>query len=190
MTIKCILVDDHTLFREGLRRLLESEADLEVVGEAGNAVEALSKIRELRPDVALMDIGMPGMSSFEAARLIEKNLPGTRIIFLTMFEDEEYLQQALNVGVAPALPTPPVGTEAAPHDYLKAARDALTAGRTGEAQQSLEMAETRELTRAVPPEDAARPDPNPAVNQIRDALHALGRGQRERALQIIDALAD
>lgn len=92
--------------------------------------------------------------------------------------------------IAPALPTPPVGTEAAPHDYLKAARDALTAGRTGEAQQSLEMAETRELTRAVPPEDAARPDPNPAVNQIRDALHALGRGQRERALQIIDALAD
>ncbi|MBZ5721520.1 MAG: response regulator transcription factor [Acidobacteriia bacterium] len=98
--MKCILVDDHTLFREGLRRLLESEADLEVVGEAGNAVEALSKIRELRPDVALMDIGMPGMSSFEAARLIEKNLPGTRIIFLTMFEDEEYLQQALNVGAA------------------------------------------------------------------------------------------
>jgi len=100
MTIKCILVDDHTLFREGLRRLLESEADIAVVGEAGNAVDALSKIRELKPNVVLMDIGMPGMSSFEAARLIEKNLPGTGVIFLTMFEDEEYLRQSLNVGAA------------------------------------------------------------------------------------------
>src|SRR5205807_2357016 len=94
------LVDDHTLFREGLRRVLESEADIEVVGEAGNAVDALARIRELRPDVVLMDIGMPGMSSFEAARLIEKSLPGTRIIFLTMFEDEDYLRQSLNVGAA------------------------------------------------------------------------------------------
>lgn len=100
MAIKCILVDDHTLFREGLRRVLESEPDIEVLGEAGNAVEALTKVRELKPDVVLMDIGMPGMSSFEAARLIEKNLPGTRIIFLTMFEDEEYLRQSLNVGAA------------------------------------------------------------------------------------------
>ena len=100
MAIKCILVDDHTLFREGLRRVLESEADIEVAGEAGNAVDALAKIRELKPDVVLMDIGMPGMSSFEAARLIEKNLPGTRIIFLTMFEDEDYLRQSLNVGAA------------------------------------------------------------------------------------------
>jgi two-component system, NarL family, response regulator NreC len=100
MPIKCILVDDHTLFREGLRRVLESEADIEVVGEAGNAVDALAKIRELRPDVVLMDIGMPGMSSFEAARLIEKNLPGTRIIFLTMFEDEDYLRQSLSVGAS------------------------------------------------------------------------------------------
>lgn len=92
--------------------------------------------------------------------------------------------------IAPALPTPPVGTDAAPHAYLKAARDALTAGRTGEAQQSLEMAETRELARAVPPEAASMPDPDPAVTQIRDALHALGNGDRARALNIIDAMAD
>jgi DNA-binding NarL/FixJ family response regulator len=70
------------------------------VGEASNAVEALSRVREFKPDVVLMDIGMPGMSSFEAARLIEKNLPDTRVIFLTMFEDEEYLVQSLHVGAA------------------------------------------------------------------------------------------
>src|SRR6266581_2512698 len=100
MSINCIVVDDHTLFREGLRRLLDSEADIKVIGEACDAVGALDKVRELRPDVVLMDIGMPGMSSFEAARLIEKNYPGTRLIFLTMYEDEEYLLQCLEVGAA------------------------------------------------------------------------------------------
>jgi DNA-binding NarL/FixJ family response regulator len=100
MPIKCIVVDDHTLFRDGVRRLLEGEVDFEVVGEASDAVEALEKVRANRPDVVLMDIGMPGMSSFEAARLIEKNYPGTRIIFLTMYEDEEYLLQCLEVGAA------------------------------------------------------------------------------------------
>ena len=100
MPIKCLVVDDHTLFRDGLRRLLESEPDFRVVGEARDAVEALEKVRELRPDVVLMDIGMPGMSSFEAARVIEKNYPSTKLIFLTMYEDEEYLLQCLDVGAS------------------------------------------------------------------------------------------
>jgi len=96
--IKCIIVDDHTLFREGLRRVLQSESDLQVVGEASDATEALDQVRQLRPDVVLMDIGMPGMSSFEAARQIDKDCPGTKLIFLTMHEDEEYLLQCLDVG--------------------------------------------------------------------------------------------
>jgi two-component system response regulator NreC len=100
MPINCIVVDDHTLFRDGVRRLLEGEPDLEVVGEAQDAAEALEKVRALHPDVVLMDIGMAGMSSFEAARLIEKECPAARIIFLTMYEDEEYLLQCLEVGAA------------------------------------------------------------------------------------------
>jgi two-component system, NarL family, response regulator NreC len=100
MPIKCIVVDDHTLFRQGLRLLLESEADFQVIGEASDATQALEQVRELRPDVVLMDIGMRGMSSFEAARLVEKNYPATRLIFLTMYEDEEYLLQSLDVGAS------------------------------------------------------------------------------------------
>ena len=100
MAIKCLVVDDHTLFRDGIRRLLDSEPDVQVTGEARDAVEALDKVRELKPDVVLMDIGMPGMSSFEAARIIERNFPGTRLIFLTMYEDEEYLLQCLDVGAS------------------------------------------------------------------------------------------
>src|SRR5437762_13016441 len=74
--IRCLLTDDHTLFRQGVRRLLETESsDFEVVGEASDAGQAVEKAKELRPDIVLMDIGMPGLSSFEAARHIRTNRP-------------------------------------------------------------------------------------------------------------------
>jgi DNA-binding NarL/FixJ family response regulator len=95
-----LLVDDHTLFRQGVRRLLESESDFEVVGEAADGGEAVEKARELRPDIVLMDIGMPGLSSFESSRQIKKNRMETKILFLTMYEDEDYLVQCLEVGAS------------------------------------------------------------------------------------------
>jgi len=98
--IRVLLTDDHTLFRQGVRRLLESESDFEVIGEAADAGESVEKARELRPDIVLMDIGMPGLSSFEAARHIRKNRPETKILFLTMYEDEEYLLQCLDAGAS------------------------------------------------------------------------------------------
>jgi two-component system, NarL family, response regulator NreC len=98
--IKCLLVDDHTLFRQGVRRLLETENDFEVVGEAADGGEAVEKAREMRPDIVLMDIGMPGLSSFESARQIKKNRMETKILFLTMYEDEDYLVQCLEVGAS------------------------------------------------------------------------------------------
>jgi two-component system, NarL family, response regulator NreC len=98
--IRCLLVDDHTLFRQGVRRLLEGESDFEVVAESPDGGDAVEKAREVRPDIVLMDIGMPGLSPFEAARHIRKNRPETKVLFLTMYEDEEYLVQCLEVGAA------------------------------------------------------------------------------------------
>ena len=98
MPIHIVLVDDHALFRAGLRRLLEAEEDIVVVAEACDAAQALVKVRDLRPDIALLDIGMPGMSSFDATRLMRRHSPGTRIVFLTMYDDEEYLLQYREAG--------------------------------------------------------------------------------------------
>src|ERR1700691_4713252 len=98
--IRCLLVDDHTLFRQGVRRLLESESDFEIVGESPDAGDAVNKATELRPDVVLMDIGMPGLSSFEATRQIKKNRQETKVLFLTMYDDEDYLVEGMEVGAS------------------------------------------------------------------------------------------
>jgi len=98
--IRILLTDDHTLFRQGIRTLLSAESDLEIVGEAANGAEAVEKVTEFRPDVVLMDIGMPGLSSFEATRQIKKLRPDTKILFLTMYDDEDYLVQCMEVGAS------------------------------------------------------------------------------------------
>ena len=96
--IRILLTDDHTLFRQGIRTLLSAETDIDVVGEAANGSESVEKVAPLRPDVVLMDIGMPGLSSFEATRQIKKIRPETKILFLTMYDDEDYLVECMEVG--------------------------------------------------------------------------------------------
>jgi len=98
--IRCLIADDHVLVRQGVRRLLQDEADVEVVGEAADAAEALKGVMELHPDILLMDIGMPGYSSFEAARVIQSDFPRTKVVFLTMHEDQDYVMQGLQAGAA------------------------------------------------------------------------------------------
>ncbi len=98
--IRVLLTDDHALFRQGIRTLLSLEPDMEVVGEAANASEAVDMGRQLRPDIVLMDIGMTGMSSFEATRQIRKERPETRVVFLSMYDDEDYLAECVEIGAS------------------------------------------------------------------------------------------
>ena len=98
--IRVLLTDDHTLFRQGVRTLLAAEPDFEVVGEAANASDAVWLAEQLRPDVVLMDIGMTGMSSFEATRLIHKQRPETKVVFLSMYDDEDYLSECVEMGAS------------------------------------------------------------------------------------------
>jgi two-component system, NarL family, response regulator NreC len=98
--IRCVIADDHEMLRYGVRRLLQDDPEFAVVGEASDAAEALKLVLEHRPDLVLLDIGMPGMSSFEAGCLIHEHCTGTRIVYLTMHEDREYVRQALRSGAS------------------------------------------------------------------------------------------
>lgn len=96
--LKVLVVDDHRLVREGLVSLLRLNPEIEVVGEASGGEEAVARARGLRPDVVLMDIGMPGMNGITATRLIKKDLPETKVIMLTMLDQEGYVYEAVKAG--------------------------------------------------------------------------------------------
>lgn len=98
--IRVLLVDDQRLMRDGMRTLLSLEADISVVGEAGNGLEGLQQALDLRPDVVLMDIRMPGMNGVEGTRAIRAALPETRVLILTTFDDDDLVVEALREGAA------------------------------------------------------------------------------------------
>ncbi len=98
--IRVLLADSQSLFREGIRALLSTEADLEVVGEAGSGAEAVAAAAQLAPDLVLLDVGMPGISCFEATRQIRKARPETKVLLLTMYEHEDYLRQGMDAGAS------------------------------------------------------------------------------------------
>jgi DNA-binding NarL/FixJ family response regulator len=96
--IKVLIVDDHTLVRDGIRSLLALTADIEIVGEAANGKEALEKVRRLIPDIVLMDLAMPIMSGLEATRRIRREFPATKVLALTQYDDSEYVIPVIEAG--------------------------------------------------------------------------------------------
>jgi two-component system, NarL family, response regulator NreC len=96
--ILVLLADDHTLIRAGLRKVVEAEPDLKVIGDANDGREALALAQTLKPDVVVMDIGMPRLNGIEAARQIRDLLPDTQIVMLSMHSDEGYVLRALKAG--------------------------------------------------------------------------------------------
>jgi len=99
-TLKILLVDDHTIVRQGLKALLEAHAGFIIVGEAENGREAVKKAQELNPDIVIMDIAMPVLNGLEATRQIKRALPDTKVLALTMYNDEEYVFQILKSGAS------------------------------------------------------------------------------------------
>ncbi len=96
--LRVLLADDHALFREGLAGIINGQADMEVIAEANDGLEAFIKAQELKPDLILMDVQMPGMDGLEATRQIKQILPGTTIVVLTVRDDDEKLFEALKNG--------------------------------------------------------------------------------------------
>ncbi|MCJ7578592.1 MAG: response regulator transcription factor [candidate division Zixibacteria bacterium] len=96
--IRLLVADDHKIFRQGIKKLLEEEKDLQVVGEAKDGREAVKKAEELKPDIVLMDVAMADLNGMEATRQIKKALPDTKILMLTMHKNEEYVLQSFQAG--------------------------------------------------------------------------------------------
>jgi DNA-binding NarL/FixJ family response regulator len=116
--IAVLLVDDHTVVRQGLRALLKAEPDMEVVGEAENGRQAVMLARKDSPDVVIMDVAMPLLNGLEATRQILKTVPNTKVLVLTSYGDDECVQQLMEAGAAGYLIK-----QTAANDLLKAIRE-------------------------------------------------------------------
>lgn len=98
MTTRILLADDHALVRRGVRLILDAEPDLEVVAEAGDGAEAVELAREHRPDLAVLDIAMPRMTGLQAARELRRRVPETRLLMLSMHDNEQFFFESLKAG--------------------------------------------------------------------------------------------
>src|SRR5712672_1491791 len=117
--ITVLLADDHTLVRQGFRALLEAEPDIAIVGEAGTGRQAVQLAKKLRPDVVLMDIAMPLLNGLEATRQVIKEVPSSKVLILSSYSDDEYVQQLTEAGAAGYLLK-----QTAAAELLKAIREA------------------------------------------------------------------
>ena len=162
MTIRVVLADDQPLVRAGLRVLTADTPDLDVVGEAGTGAQAVQLVRDLRPDVVVMDIRMPGMDGIEATRMITAEHAATRVVVLTTFDDDDYVYAALRAGASGFLVKDMALEDILAAIRVVAAGDALIAPG---------------VTRRLIAEFAGRPDPRPTRRQID--------GITERELQVL-----
>ncbi len=120
---KVLLVDDHTLFREGVRALLSTAPDIEVIGEAADGKQAIELAEELSPDIVVMDLVMPGMTGIQAAQHLHDRHPDMKILILSMYDDDEYVCQILKAGASGY-----VLKRAASEDLLRAIREVECGG--------------------------------------------------------------
>jgi DNA-binding NarL/FixJ family response regulator len=111
MDTKVLLVDDHAILREGIRMVLDAQSGMTVVGEAEDGRQALEMVENLQPDVVVMDIAMPNMNGAEATRQIKRRFPRTRVVILTMHENQQYLMQIVNAGATACVLKRSAGTE-------------------------------------------------------------------------------
>ncbi|MBO9514293.1 MAG: response regulator transcription factor [Variovorax sp.] len=167
-TIRLFLVDDHPLVRDGLRARLSSLPEIEIVGEADGAAEALPLIESLAPDLVLADVGMKDINGIELAARLQERQPAVRVVMLSMYDNPEYVQQALQAGARGYV------LKDAPASEIVAAIDAVAAGGT-----FLSPAVSKRLFR----NQAPRPLLTPRESEI---LSALGRGasSKEIALEL------
>jgi len=165
--IRILLADDHNVMRSGLRRLLEEEPDLEVVGEAADGLEAIRMAEELEPDVVITDLVMGGVSGVEVTRQVTERVPRSRVVVLSMYGNESYVLDALRSGARAY-----VLKESTSEELSQAVR-AAASGRRYLSSALSEMAIEGYISR----EQAAAPDPYDTLTpREREVLHLIAQG--------------
>jgi two-component system response regulator NreC len=168
--ISVVLVDDHAVVRSGIRLLLERQDDIEVVGEAGNAKDALFRARALKPDVILLDVVMPGESGIDVLpRLLEES-PETKVLVLSMQEDPSYVREAFAAGAQGY-----VLKEAADEEVVSAVREIAKGGRYVHPTLGARMV-------AAEAEERAAADADPLSERERDVLRLLALGHTNQEI--------
>ena len=160
MTISVALVDDEAMIRVGLRLVLSSESDIEVVGEASDGVEALDLVARTRPDVVLIDVRMPKMDGLEASRRLVRDHPESKVVVLTTFDEDAHVAAALRAGVSGFL------LKVAPPEHLVEAVRTVAAG-----GGLLDPAVTLRVIAAF----AGRPDPSRTTSRAAELESLTGR---------------
>jgi DNA-binding NarL/FixJ family response regulator len=147
--IRVFLVDDHDLVREGIRALLEQDPEIEVVGEAGDGQEAIRQVTQLKPDVVLMDIRLPGgLGGLEATEVILHDVPDVKVVMLTQYENREYVRRAMRIGAHGFLPKRAVAPQ-----LLEAVRAVLAGRRYLHPDIASELAELLASGRSLDEDD-------------------------------------
>jgi two-component system response regulator NreC len=176
LATRLLLVDDHAVVRSGLRMLLSSESDVEIVGEAGTAAEAITAAGTVRPDVILMDIGLPDLSGIEATREIKKRFPKVSIVALTIHEDQEYFFKMLEAGASGYVPK-----RAAPDELLTAIR-AAASGEVYLYPSLAKLLVTDYLNQEHPADEKARLDG--LTEREREVLRYLAEGTSNEEIAV------
>ncbi|AXA90692.1 response regulator [Massilia sp. YMA4] len=174
LPISVLLIDDHTLFRSGIRSLLQRHPEFDVVGEAADGVEGIKRAKQLKPQVVLLDLNMPGMSGLETLQLLLQDCPDSAIVMLTVSEDAQDLAAALKAGASGYL------LKNIDTDYLTRAVRRAAAGETvvAEAMTSKLVAQLQAGTRpAEPASDLDRLTP-----REKEILDCLARGESNKVI--------
>jgi two-component system, NarL family, response regulator NreC len=168
--IRVLIVDDHAVVRSGLHLLLESESDIEVVGEAGDVKGAVFESRDKKPDVVLMDVVMPGQSGIEGVPQVLKEAPGTKVLVLSMQDDPRYVREAFSVGAAGY-----VLKEAADAEVVAAIREVAGGGRYVHPALGARLV-------AAEAEAKAREEADPLSEREREVMRLLALGHTNQEI--------
>jgi len=168
--IKVVVVDDHAVVRSGLRLLLDAHEDIEVVGEAGNAKDAIFRARALKPDVMLLDVVMPGASGIDVLPELLKESPETRVLVLSMQDDPSYVREAFGAGASGY-----VLKEAADEEVVSAVREIAKGGRYVHPTLGARMVAAEAAERAAVEAD-------PLSEREREVLRLLALGHTNQEI--------